>query len=77
MLLKMKGQNYCLWLKRGETKVCGSIAKYTWLGSAMAVKSLYLAGGVGRESKAISIFVGPVGGTGSYYGKKLWSGKLE
>ena len=42
------------------------IAKYTWLGSAMAVKSLYLAGGVGRESKAISIFVGPVGGTGSF-----------
>ena len=23
MLLKMKGQNYCFWLKKGETKVCG------------------------------------------------------
>ena len=57
--------------KSAEKAAWGSIVKSTWLGSERAVKSLYLAGHVGRESKAISIFVGPVGGTGSYYGKKL------
>ena len=75
----MKGHNTAPGLREGKPKSAGkaawgSIAKSTWLGSAKAVKSLYLAGHVGRESKAISI---SVGGAGSYYGKKLWSGKLE